>query len=84
MKLFIDCVVHCGESILRARKQFGNNIRIVSFEPIPYFSNELSKIWKGYDNIQLRVWEQHIPTIGKAHSMLVERPKTLLDMINYD
>jgi len=202
MTVFIDCGSHCGESILRAKHQFGNNTRIVGFEPIPYFADSLEKIWEGDEtvdivngavwiedgistfqistritdgsslieehgkswqdeevdievstvdfstflkqfeernfklvvkfdiegaeyhvlnkmiedgtidyvdelwgewhepvteeqkllretvfnylqenNIQLNIWEQHIPTVGKAHDMLVERPKNLTDVL---
>jgi FkbM family methyltransferase len=46
MKYFIDCGAHCGESILRARQQFGYDITTISFEPIPGFANQLKEIYK--------------------------------------
>lgn len=45
-KYFIDGGAHCGESILRARREFGDDINIISFEPIPYFAKELHKIYE--------------------------------------
>jgi len=53
MIVFVDCGAHCGESILRAKRQFGLNTRIISFEPIPYFANEIEKIWKDDDNVDV-------------------------------
>lgn len=59
MVVFIDCGAHCGESILRAKRQFGENTKIVSFEPIPYFAEEIRKIWindKSVDIVNAAVW----------------------------
>jgi FkbM family methyltransferase len=59
MIVFIDCGAHCGESILRAKNQFGINTRIISFEPIPYFAEEIRKIWENdesVDVINAAVW----------------------------
>ena len=44
-KYFIDCGAHCGESILRARQQFGYDITILSFEAVPSLAEELSKLY---------------------------------------
>jgi len=59
MKYFIDCGAHLGESIVRAKEEFGEDITIISFEPIPYFANEISKIYKNDKNILIQnslVW----------------------------
>ena len=59
MKYFIDCGAHLGESIVRAKEEFGEDITIISFEPIPYFANEMSKIYKNDKNILIQnslVW----------------------------
>lgn len=53
MKYFIDCGAHCGESILKAKQKFGLDTRIVSFEPIPYFADQLTEIHKGNDTIDV-------------------------------
>ena len=45
-KYFIDCGAHCGESIVRAREQFGNDISIVSFEPVPALAQALEKLYE--------------------------------------
>ena len=31
-KIFLDCGAHCGESILEAKKRYGNDIKIISFK----------------------------------------------------
>jgi FkbM family methyltransferase len=53
MIVFIDCGAHCGESILRAKRQFGPHTKIISFEPIPYFANEIKKIWENDINVDV-------------------------------
>jgi len=53
MIVFIDCGAHCGESILRAKRQFGINTRIISFEPIPYFAKEIKKIWENDESVDV-------------------------------
>lgn len=53
MIVFIDCGAHCGESILRAKNQFGYNTRIISFEPVPYFAREIKKIWENDESIDI-------------------------------
>jgi FkbM family methyltransferase len=53
MIVFIDCGAHCGESILRAKHQFGINTRIISFEPIPYFAEEIRKIWENDESVDI-------------------------------
>ena len=53
MIVFLDCGAHCGESILRAKAQFGKNIKIVSFEPIPYFAKEIDRIWEGDESVDI-------------------------------
>jgi FkbM family methyltransferase len=45
-KYFIDCGAHCGESILRARQQFGRDIAIISFEAVPSLAEELIKLYE--------------------------------------
>ncbi len=43
-------------------------------------SHELYDIIQKYlkeHNIELKTWEIHIPTIGKSHPLLADRPKTL-------
>ncbi len=52
-KYFIDCGAHCGESILMSRQRFGSYITTISFEPIPYFANELQKIYKNDSNTHI-------------------------------
>ena len=58
-KIFIDCGAHCGESILRAKKQFGEDIEVISFEPIPYFAKEITKIHENDNTVSIHncaVW----------------------------
>jgi len=53
MIVFIDCGAHCGESILRAKRQFGINTKIISFEPIPYFARGIQEIWKDDESVDI-------------------------------
>jgi FkbM family methyltransferase len=52
-RIFIDCGAHCGESILRAKEQFGLDIQVISFEAVPQLANELSKIYDTDDSVQI-------------------------------
>ena len=59
MIVFLDCGAHCGESILRAKRQFGAHTKVISFEPIPYFAEEIRKIWiddESVDIVNAAVW----------------------------
>ncbi len=85
MNVFIDCGAHCGESILRAKSQYGLDTRIISFEPIPYFANELSKIWESDDNVDVvnaAVWVEdgiknfEVSTVNTDGSSLFDLPIT--------
>lgn len=49
-KVFIDCGAHCGESIIRARNQFGDDTIIISFEAVPMLASQLQDIYKD-DNL---------------------------------
>ena len=83
MIVFIDCGAHCGESILRAKRQFGINAKIISFEPVPYFAKEIQKIWKDDDSVDIvnaAVWiedninELQISTAITDGSSLLKEP----------
>jgi FkbM family methyltransferase len=52
-KYFIDCGAHCGESILRARAQFGNDITIISYEAVPELANALAELYQDDDNVHV-------------------------------
>ena len=45
-KLFIDCGAHCGESILEAKKRYGDDVKIISFESNPNLAIPLQKYFK--------------------------------------
>lgn len=58
-KLFIDCGAHCGESILEAKKRFGENTKIVSFEANKDLSTKLSEYFQDDPNVTIQnkiVW----------------------------
>ena len=58
-KYFIDCGAHCGESILTAKQRFGNDINVVSFEPVPGLAKQLQEIHQDNPTIQIQnsaVW----------------------------
>jgi FkbM family methyltransferase len=85
MNVFIDCGAHCGESILRAKSQFGIGTRTISFEPIPYFANEISKIWEADESVDVvnaAVWIEdgvkdfEVSTVNTDGSSLFDLPAT--------
>ena len=58
-RYFIDCGAHCGESILTAKQRFGNDINIISFEPVPGLAKQLQEIHQDDPTIQIQnsaVW----------------------------
>ena len=60
-KYFIDCGSHCGESIVRAKSYWGSDTNVIGFEAIPYFANELNKLYKDDDTVMIQnsiVWDK--------------------------
>ena len=60
-KYFIDCGSHCGESIARAKDYWGSDTNVIGFEAIPYFANELSKLYEDDDTVMIQnsiVWDK--------------------------
>ena len=58
-KIFIDCGAHCGESILEAKKRFGNETKIYSFEANTNLTNALIDHFKDDNNVKIEnkaVW----------------------------
>jgi FkbM family methyltransferase len=58
-KIFIDCGAHCGESILEAKRRFGNDIKIYSFEANTNLTNALIEHFKNDSNVKIEnkaVW----------------------------
>jgi FkbM family methyltransferase len=51
MKVFIDCGSHCGESILEAKRRWGNDIKIYSFEANPNLATKLKKAFEFDKNV---------------------------------
>jgi FkbM family methyltransferase len=67
-KYFIDCGAHCGESILEAKKRFGMETNVISFEPIPGLAKQLQEIHKNNPTVQIQnsaVWVNN--DIKKIH-----------------
>lgn len=52
-KVFIDCGAHCGESINRAKRQFGLDTMIVSFEAVPAFAEGLQELYADDNLVQV-------------------------------
>lgn len=52
-KIFIDCGAHCGESINRAKRQFGLDTLIVSFEALPTLAEQLQELYTDDDLVQI-------------------------------
>lgn len=58
-KIFIDCGAHCGESILEAKRRFGNDVKIYSFEANTNLAKELIDCFKNDSNVKIEnkaVW----------------------------
>jgi FkbM family methyltransferase len=51
----------------------------INDDRIKMLANKI-KIYFKENNIELKTWEMHIPRIGKAHELLVERPEKLLNV----
>jgi len=52
-KIFIDCGAHCGESILEAKRRFGNDIKIYSFEANTNLAEALIEYFKNDSNVKV-------------------------------
>lgn len=52
-RYFIDCGAHCGESVLRAKRQFGLDTHIISFEAVPELADSLSKLYAEDDYVDV-------------------------------
>ncbi len=52
-KIFLDCGAHCGESILEAKKRYGNDIKIISFEANPNLAIPLQNYFKNDPNVEI-------------------------------
>ena len=60
-KIFIDCGAHCGESILEAKRRFGNDIKIYSFEANTNLAEALINHFKNDSNVKVEnkaVWTE--------------------------
>lgn len=58
-KYFIDCGAHCGESILTAKQRFGEDVIVISFEPVTGLAKQLQEIHKNDNTIHIQnsaVW----------------------------
>jgi len=52
-KIFIDCGAHKGQSIIKARKKYGDDIIIYAFEAVPYLAYSLQEYYKYDANINV-------------------------------
>ena len=52
-RIFIDCGAHCGESILEAKRRFGDDIKIVSFEANVNLYTKLAEHFKDDPNVTI-------------------------------
>lgn len=52
-KVFIDCGAHCGESIVRAKQQFGIDTQVMSFEAVPQLAEALQEIHKDDNSVEV-------------------------------
>jgi len=52
-RIFIDCGAHCGESIIEAKRRFGDDIKIVSFEANINLYTKLAEYFKDDANVTI-------------------------------
>jgi FkbM family methyltransferase len=60
-KIFLDCGANRGQSIIGAKKQFGFDIEVYSFEAVTILFNKLIDKWKDDPNVHLynlAVWDK--------------------------
>jgi FkbM family methyltransferase len=60
-KIFLDCGANRGQSIVYAKKQFGDDIEIYSFEAVTILYNKLIDKWKDDPKVHLynlAVWDK--------------------------
>jgi FkbM family methyltransferase len=60
-KIFLDCGANRGQSIIGAKKQFGPDVEIYSFEAITVLYNKLVDKWKDNPKVKLynnAVWDK--------------------------
>jgi FkbM family methyltransferase len=60
-KIFLDCGANRGQSIVYAKKQFGSDIEIYSFEAVTILFNKLVDKWKEDPKVHLHnlaVWDK--------------------------
>lgn len=60
-KIFLDCGSNRGQSIVTAKKQFGYDIEIYSFEAVPVLYDKLISKWNNDPNVHLynnAVWNK--------------------------
>jgi len=52
-KIFIDCGANRGQSIIQARRQYGPDVEIYSFEAVPILYSKLTEKWSSTPNVYL-------------------------------
>jgi FkbM family methyltransferase len=60
-KIFLDCGANRGQSIVGAKKQFGSDIEVYSFEAVTVLYNKLVDKWKDDPKVKLynnAVWDK--------------------------
>ena len=60
-KIFLDCGANRGQSIIQAKKQFGDDFEIHSFEAVPILYDKLIEKWKHDSKVYLynnAVWDK--------------------------
>ena len=61
-KIFLDCGANRGQSIIYAKKQFGSDIEIYSFEAVTVLYNKLIEKWSDDPKVHLfnnAVWDKN-------------------------
>lgn len=61
-KIFLDCGANRGQSIIGAKKQFGSDIEVYSFEAVTILYNKLVEKWSNDPKVHLfnnAVWDKN-------------------------
>lgn len=60
-KIFLDCGANRGQSIVGAKKQFGSDVEVYSFEAVPILYDKLIEKWNNDPKVHLynnAVWDK--------------------------
>ena len=80
--VFVDCGAHKGQSIIKARKIYGNDIFVHSFEVIPILSEKLNKEY--IDDSRIKVYNNAVWIDNSVKSIHISKTKSSWGNSLYD